>query len=46
MLCVEEHSDLGLLSDISGDNIICGVSGCANTANYYLDFFDKKEQEI
>ena len=35
--CAELHFNLGRLSAIGGDNIICGVYGCENISSYYLD---------
>ena len=35
--CAEKYNFYGRLSNISGD-CICGVFGCENEADYYLDF--------
>ena len=35
--CIKNHL-LEVWDEIPSDGFICGVKGCSNIANYYLDF--------
>lgn len=39
--CAENHSELGHLEEIP-INLTCGVSGCNNEAQYYLNIYKEE----
>lgn len=43
--CVVKHSiSEALLDDIPSSDVTCGVNGCQNEADYYIDFPDENNE--